>query len=195
MERSDVRSVTRTPSLTAREQSAAGVTPNLDVLSEKATRSGSAASRSEGACVPWGGKVDEYGHPTNKEHRRLLAAKLGRKLAKGEVARHTCDNPGCVNPDHIIAGTQLDNIRDREERNRTARGERIPWARLTDGQAENIAALNGVISAQELANVYGVSRKTVHDIWAGRRWNSVTGLPRTRKPIPYSERGEIRRAS
>lgn len=32
--------------------------------------------------------------------------------------RHTCDNPGCVRFDHILAGTQLDNMRDKIERGR-----------------------------------------------------------------------------
>jgi hypothetical protein len=36
-----------------------------------------------------------------------------------EVVRHTCDNRRCINPDHLIEGTQLDNVNDRHERGRT----------------------------------------------------------------------------
>ena len=34
------------------------------------------------------------------------------------VLRHTCDNSWCINPDHLIQGTQLDNIQDMESRGR-----------------------------------------------------------------------------
>lgn len=47
----------------------------------------------------------------------------------GKVARHTCDNPACVNPKHIIPGTQQDNIADGVKRGRY-KNNRIPeWAR------------------------------------------------------------------
>lgn len=35
-----------------------------------------------------------------------------------EVVRHTCDNPRCINPHHLVGGTQIDNVRDCKERGR-----------------------------------------------------------------------------
>lgn len=47
-----------------------------------------------------------------------------RILQPEEKCLHKCDNPPCVNPDHLFAGTDADNIRDRDQKGRTARGER-----------------------------------------------------------------------
>ncbi|ACP44084.1 hypothetical protein VPP93_gp13 [Vibrio phage VP93] len=48
---------------------------------------------------------------------------MGLKLSeiKHVVVRHTCDNPRCINPDHLIGGTIADNNRDRAERGRSAK--------------------------------------------------------------------------
>lgn len=47
----------------------------------------------------------------------------------GKVVRHTCDNPRCINPDHLVLGTQSDNMRDMTER------KRHPSIYLTDHYA------------------------------------------------------------
>lgn len=43
---------------------------------------------------------------------------------KGQLVRHKCDNPPCVNPDHLELGTHKDNARDCIERGRRASGRR-----------------------------------------------------------------------
>lgn len=44
--------------------------------------------------------------------RLVLQVRLGRQLQPGECARHTCDVPNCINPNHVLLGTQQDNARD-----------------------------------------------------------------------------------
>ena len=53
-------------------------------------------------------------------HRAAYCGANGLTLEdiKGKVVRHTCDNPTCVNPKHLLLGTQLDNVRDCIERGR-----------------------------------------------------------------------------
>jgi len=48
----------------------------------------------------------------------------GRPLTDGQIARHKCDNPPCVEPTHIVPGSYLQNGQDKKERGRAAAGER-----------------------------------------------------------------------
>lgn len=58
-------------------------------------------------------------------------------LMPGDVVRHTCDNPRCINPEHLILGSKADNNRDRAERGRSAK--RVPSRqRLTEADCEFI---------------------------------------------------------
>lgn len=82
----------------------------------------------DGPCVEYSGtrNADGYGvlaKPVNRSrlaHRAALAEKLGRPVEG--VARHSCDNPPCINPDHLLEGTQADNINDAFERGRMRGG-------------------------------------------------------------------------
>lgn len=51
-------------------------------------------------------------------HRVMYQIKSGEEIPAGRVVMHTCDNPWCVNPNHLLLGTQLDNIRDRDNKGR-----------------------------------------------------------------------------
>jgi hypothetical protein len=83
----------------------------------------------KGAAWKWTGCVrpDGYGQFSFNK-RRWIASRLAYELYTGRLlgdlrACHTCDNPSCVNPRHIFAGTDKDNAQDRERklRSRSAR--------------------------------------------------------------------------
>jgi len=81
---------------------------------------------SASGCHEWGGARNArgYGRITADvpgEPKVMYAHRLAFYLANGYLAaviRHSCDNPSCCNPAHLLAGTQSDNMRDAAERNR-----------------------------------------------------------------------------
>ena len=90
---------------------------------------------------------------------------------------HTCDNPGCINPKHLAAGTQQDNIKDRHIRGRDnhPQGESNPNSKLTKQQVLEIRERYKRTSyhksnAKDLAKEYGISLSQVGVIVSGRRW-------------------------
>lgn len=67
-------------------------------------------------CWEWTGRLNSDGYgmfaANTRAHRRSLEIKLGRELEPEENALHTCDNPPCMNPDHLFVGSQRDNMLD-----------------------------------------------------------------------------------
>lgn len=134
-----------------------------------------------GGCWTWTGPTGSDGYPRFKVGGR--ATRLGRvvwEIAHGvdmptdEVARHTCDRPLCLNPAHLVCGSHADNIRDRDERGRTSRGERHYAAKLTEGSVREIrrrAAAGATRKA--LALEYGVSPQLISRIVLRQVWAEV----------------------
>lgn len=77
-------------------------------------------------CWPWTGGhdgSDGYGRAydgkrTRQAHDIAWELSTGKKLRRGRLVRHTCDNRPCCNPRHLLEGAPLDNVRDSIERGR-----------------------------------------------------------------------------
>lgn len=111
-------------------------------------------------------------------HRAAWESRNGMTVPKGFVVRHKCDNGGCVNPDHLVAGSQRDNVRDRESRNRGnhPKGETHPFAKLTE--ADVLAIRSSTESSGVLAKRYGLyGPTTINNIRRGRRWKHIGERP------------------
>jgi DNA-binding CsgD family transcriptional regulator len=87
---------------------------------------------------------------------------------------HRCDVPSCVNPAHLVLGTQLDNVADRNAKRRQARGVVQGRAKLTDARVREIRWLRlGGLSERAIARLFGVAHSTVHNVIAGAAWSHV----------------------
>ena len=136
-------------------------------------------------CHEWTG----YCHPTRGYGQIGLGVRsagigethrVAYELAHGPIPPgmfvcHRCDNPPCVNPDHLFLGTHTDNMRDMVTKGRGsgARGLRNHNARLTDEQVQEIRAqyVPGV-NASKIARRFGISRQYVRELAQGK-WRKV----------------------
>lgn len=111
-------------------------------------------------------------------HREVLAKKLGRPLRDGEVCRHECDNMRCINEDHLIQGTQTDNVVDRDSRGRTAKGSCHYAAKLDEVTVRAIRAeyipRDRQHGARAIARRLGVTQTIVSDAIRGVSWKEVS---------------------
>lgn len=110
-----------------------------------------------------------------RAHRASWMAIHG-EIPPGMVVRHKCDNPSCVNPDHLEIGSVADNNADMVARGRHVKGERLNFAILREVDVRNIrcARLEGA-SVTKLAAVYGVSRDNIYRIISGNTWKHMAG--------------------
>lgn len=98
---------------------------------------------------------------------------------EGLSVRHTCDNPPCVNPEHLELGTHADNMRDKKERGRAPalRGETNASSKLTAEQVREIRALcvprSKEFNATYFARKFGVTKALVCMVLARKAWAHI----------------------
>jgi len=119
--------------------------------------------------------LDGYGK-FRLNNQMASAHRVAYTLAKGEIpdglfVRHTCDNPACCNPDHLILGTHADNMTDRQERNRQTKGEQHGRSKLTAKQAMEI--YNSPLTQNEIAKLYNIGETIVSYIKSKKRWKHI----------------------
>ena len=155
-----------------------------------------------GECWVWTGGTMGWGYGYfDLAGSRHGAHRISWMLARGPIPAglfvcHRCDNPPCVNPDHLFVGTQFDNMADARAKGRLsptifdgtqvelmrlgrhpgrqARGERVATAKLTEGQVREIRRrLAEGANQSALAREYGVVHQLVSRIASRGIWKHV----------------------
>jgi len=133
------------------------------------------------ACWEWVGGKNIFGYGRfNVDGKMQSAHRFSYGLRNPDFDRslnicHRCDNPGCVNPDHLFAATQKENIadRDRKGRRKMSYGDRHYRSKITSDQAKEIKALKGKMKQTDIAKKFGINRSNVARIISGKYWKHI----------------------
>lgn len=141
------------------------------------------------ACIEWfmGKNSNGYGIFNiggRKNHRQVLAHRMIYEISRGPIPRgmlvcHRCDNPPCVNPEHLFLGTSRDNTLDAWNKGRLPQippmpGELNPKAKLTEEQVIEIRRLyaSGVFQ-KTIGAMFGIKQITVSNITTRKHWKFI----------------------
>lgn len=114
----------------------------------------------DSGCWEWSGHRDRRGYGTFWMDGKRRACRVAWLLShaiipEGFFVCHRCDNPPCVNPDHLFLGTPADNTNDSVGKDRHACGSRHGTARLTETDIVHIRSLLAQGSTQRAARRAG----------------------------------------
>lgn len=132
------------------------------------------------SCWEWQSTRNRSGYGKFWLHGRTTAAhRVSYRISNGPIptdhqVRHTCDNPPCVNPRHLLTGTGKQNARDALDRDRYRRGTENSRAKLTEDQVREIKNCWKAGETQvSMARRFGVSRAAIQWILNGRNWTRL----------------------
>ena len=126
-------------------------------------------------CLEWTRCFNTDGYPravfdgnSNGKVHRVVWELYNKTEATGYVIRHTCDNPKCINPNHLLLGTVLDNVNDMLSRNRH-------WSKLVPEEVKSIRSLyqTGLYTQKALGQIFKVSTNTVSSLINYTHWKSI----------------------
>jgi len=132
------------------------------------------------SCWEWTASKDNgYGRFWLDGHN-LLSHRFSYSLTNGPISRnqvvcHKCDNPSCVNPDHLFLGTRDDNMTDMVRKGRSAKGILNGNRKLTEQEVLEIRNLYATtnITYAELARRYNVDKTNIPSIVKRETWKHI----------------------
>lgn len=146
--------------------------------------------RTKDECWEWIGGHNHGGYGNfkyypdindRKKRHTIVAHRFSYIIANGEFSRdllilHKCDNPGCVNPNHLFIGTQFDNMNDMRSKGRewSNIGTKNGRAKLDEDKVREIKLMvkEGKTDV-ELSHKYNVAPVTIWQIRKGNNWAYV----------------------
>jgi hypothetical protein len=135
----------------------------------------------ETGCIEWQGHRNASGYGVVRVNRATkLAHRVSyevfvKEIPKGLQVLHKCDNPACVNTEHLFLGTHQDNMADKKKKGRDAIGEAVGCSKLTPDDVRKIRKMNSTeeYSLNQIGRVFGVSHKTIQKVVNGITWKHV----------------------
>ena len=126
--------------------------------------------------VPKGYRVIYWNKKQDYAHRimYMLYHKLS-SIPKNMYICHKCDNPPCVNPNHLFLGTPTDNVMDMKQKGREnhLNGENIKTSKLTEDNIREM--LSGKFkTTKEICDYFNIGRQIVLHILNGNNWKHIT---------------------
>ena len=130
------------------------------------------------SCWLWTGAKSGRGYgafrsPDEKKAHRFSYSRYVGQIPQGLSVCHRCDNPACVNPDHLFVGTHTDNMKDKMSKGRGNHlvGTKHPRSKLTESQVLAIRADNR--RQVEIAESYGIKQAQVSEIKRRIAWTHI----------------------
>jgi len=101
---------------------------------------------------------------------------------RGTCVLHKCDNPPCVNPNHLFLGVHLDNMEDKSRKGRAAnpKGADSSSSKLTDNMVLIARAFYATApkgkkmeAQQRIADAYKVSQRVIRRVVNRETWSHI----------------------
>ena len=137
----------------------------------------------ENGCWEWSGSRFPSGYgqiKLTKQRKQEYAHRVSYEIHKGVIPKgmnvlHRCDNPCCVNPDHLWIGTDKENQQDMKAKGRSLQGERNSMSVLT---VKDVLAIKELLARSiypqwKIGELFGVGQMEVSRIKRGLRWAHV----------------------
>ena len=140
----------------------------------------------DNGCIEFTGPKDKDGYGqchtsvVGKKHKvsrthQLAYVEVNGPVPSGKIVCHTCDNPSCVNVDHLFIGTFLDNNMDKINKGRanSSKGVTNGASKLTEEDVISIRQLKGIKTSLEVGVIYNTSYSNVCRIWRKEGWGHI----------------------
>lgn len=128
-------------------------------------------------CWIWQRGLDKNGYGRSSINRKgVQAHRVSWVIHKGKIpdgmqVLHRCDNPPCVNPEHLFLGNNADNMTDKMKKNRQTRGHDVNTSKIN---ASDVFRIRGLLSegwsGRKISKLLGLKDHHVYDIKNGRSW-------------------------
>lgn len=133
-------------------------------------------------CWIWFGGEAYYGYGTiTFDGKRCLAHRLSWEMHNGAIPEgmfvcHKCDNPACVNPNHLFLGSQVENMLDMKLKGRwDLKYKNTPRRRFSPLTKYDVKKIfYDKRSSTIIGEEYGVSGQTINRIRRGVSWGDYT---------------------